>query len=522
MGQTRVDLHHLLEDLRDAYPGSLEETILTEIVANSLDSGARSISLRCDPSESVLVAVDDGRGMSRRQLSRYHDVAASSKRRGEGIGFAGVGIKLGLLACSEVLTETRRGGKHVATRWKLASRHRAPWNWVDPPGFVRGQHGTCVCLKLKNPLSPLLEAGFLESVLRQHYAPLLDARFDGVLAERYPGGIEFGVNGSVLGKTTTVGGATVDIVLPRKRKPCGGGVLMRSAEPLPEGQHGVAISTMGKVIRRGWDWLGITPVAPRLVSGLIEVAPLSESLTLNKADFLRSGPRGLFYLSVRKAIQQAVMSQLETWGEGRDAEEEARRRAARPLERDLEQVLVHLADDFPALAPLVEQRPGGQKKLPVGGGGARSAFGGESVPEIGRTAIQGDTPEEGPPSPPADSGKEESSTPPVNEPPGPHSTSGGKKKPRRYRLAIQFEERPDLQGLARLIESTVFVNTAHPAHRRAVASRSEGYHTALGVALALAPEVSEPGHATEFINAFLTRWGEALSRDRRRRGAKKA
>ena len=38
MGETRVDLQHLLEDLRDAYPGSIEETILTEIMANSLDS----------------------------------------------------------------------------------------------------------------------------------------------------------------------------------------------------------------------------------------------------------------------------------------------------------------------------------------------------------------------------------------------------------------------------------------------------------------------------------------------------
>ena len=36
MGETRVDLLHLLEDLRDAYPGALEETILTEIIANSL------------------------------------------------------------------------------------------------------------------------------------------------------------------------------------------------------------------------------------------------------------------------------------------------------------------------------------------------------------------------------------------------------------------------------------------------------------------------------------------------------
>ena len=51
MGETRVDLHRLLEDLRDAYPGSVEETILTEIVANSLDSGARRIVFRADPGE---------------------------------------------------------------------------------------------------------------------------------------------------------------------------------------------------------------------------------------------------------------------------------------------------------------------------------------------------------------------------------------------------------------------------------------------------------------------------------------
>ena len=94
MGETRVDLQHLLEDLRDAYTGALEETILTEAVANALDSGATLISLRTDAANGTLTIVDDGRGMQRRELARYHDVAASSKARGEGIGFAGVGIKL--------------------------------------------------------------------------------------------------------------------------------------------------------------------------------------------------------------------------------------------------------------------------------------------------------------------------------------------------------------------------------------------------------------------------------------------
>ena len=105
MGETRVDLLHLLEDLRDAYPASLEETILTEVVANALDSRAGHIRMQADRAAGTLTIVDDGSGMQRRELARYHDGAASTKARGEGIGFAGVGIKLGLLLCEKVVTE---------------------------------------------------------------------------------------------------------------------------------------------------------------------------------------------------------------------------------------------------------------------------------------------------------------------------------------------------------------------------------------------------------------------------------
>ena len=136
MGETRVDLQHLLEDLRDAYTGELEETILTEIAANALDSGATRISLQTRAAEGTLTVVDDGRGMQRRDLARYHNVAASTKSRGEGIGFAGVGIKLGLLVAGEVVTETRRGATHAATVWHLATRYRAPWKWIPPPGLT--------------------------------------------------------------------------------------------------------------------------------------------------------------------------------------------------------------------------------------------------------------------------------------------------------------------------------------------------------------------------------------------------
>lgn len=528
MGETRVDLQHLLEDLRDAYPGALEETILTEIVANSLDSGASAISIRTDPGEGVLVVVDDGRGMSKRELARYHDIAASSKTRGEGIGFAGVGIKLGLLVCEEVLTETWREDRRIATRWRLASRHKAPWRWVDPPGVVTAP-GTGVCLRLRHTLSPLVDAGYLEAVLRQHFQPLFDPRFDPALAEHYPAGVSFRVNGRTLERATGRVGAEVGVVLPRKRRTCGRGVLCRSDLPLLEEERGIAISTLGKVIRRGWEWLGLTPAAPEHVGGLIEVPALSESLTLNKADFLRSGARGLFYLTVRKAIQQAVAAQLQAWGAGRDPEEDLRRRAARPLERDLETVLVNLAEEFPALASLVEQRAGGQKRLPTGRPALEATAATVGLPLEAARASPTATPEDagaagepGPEAIPSDVSPVSPAEPEAGNPVGGAWGAPGRPRPTRYRLTIQFEERPDIPAVARLSEATVWVNTAHPAYRRAVACRSEGYHVALSVAMALAPEVAEPASARAFIGAFLARWGQALGRDRRRRGAASA
>jgi hypothetical protein len=295
------------------------------------------------------------------------------------------------------------------------------------------------------------------------------------------------VDGLPAGRTPLV------LRLPRKRRPAAFGYLERSESPLEESRRGIAVSTRGKVIRRGWDWLGLTPLSADQVTGLIEAPELAGALTLNKADFLRAGPQGLTYLSYRKAIQQVVAAQLAEWGEGRQAEERAQRRIARPIERDLETVLVDLASDFPALSALVERHADGQRRLPSGE---------TPVPRQAPPSLNGEPRQSARPT-----------GPPVEARPG-HRSRGG-----RYGLTIKFEERPDADELGRLIETTVWVNTAHPAFRRAVVSRAEGYHTALSVAMALAPLAADAGGAQEFLTRFLTRWGETAPRDGRRRNS---
>ena len=546
MGETRVDLQHLLEDLRDAYTGSLEETILTEVIANALDSGATRIRLLANPHDATLTIVDDGRGMQRRELARYHDIATSAKRRGEGIGFAGVGIKLGLLLSHEVVTETRRGATHVATRWHLASRHRAPWKWTPPPGLTVAR-GTAVRLALTNQLSPLLDAGYLEETIRRHFEPLLDPAFDAALRRHYPNGVAFEVDGRELARSDGAGTRVpVGIRLGRRRIPSVVGFIERRGF-VPPDREGIAISTFGKVIRRGWDWLGLTPASPARVTGLLEAPDLAACLTLSKSDFVRSGARGASYLAYRKAIQEVVSRQLAAWGDRRDGE--ARPRMAR-LERDLERVLEDLASDFPLLRSLVDRRAGGQKRLPMSGRGHErvpaplfaEAPGGHGSGEPPVDPVAGgagtrppDEPSAPSPEPPLPPGESQPADPPPAGGTGPAAPDGdrghshaaasagtddtvaGRRRPARYGLLVQFASRPDDTELGRLVDSTIWINDAHPAYARAAASRSLGYHTALTVALALAPLAVEAAGEHAFVTQFLAQWGGAQTAGRRER-----
>lgn len=547
MGETRVDLQHLLEDLRDAYSGALEETILTEVVANALDSGASHIRIVTNPTDATLMVADNGRGMQRRDLARYHDVAASTKSRGEGIGFAGVGIKLGLLVSREVVTETRRGASHIATRWHLASKHRAPWKWIPPPGLT-GERGTAVRITLENPLSLLLDSGYLEETLRRHFEPLLDAAFGALLGRHYPQGVVLEVDGRRLVGTADPHGerAPISIRLGRRRTPSALGFLERHTTFLPEDSQGIAISTFGKVIKRGWEWLGLTPVAPTRICGLIEAPDLAACLTLSKNDFIRTGPRGATYLAYRKAIQEVVSRQLAVWGDAPDAD--VKPRTVR-LERDLERVLEDLSDDFPLLRSLVDRRAGGQKRLPLPGRGDErapgplfanvpatapdaaergSADGADGSPES--PAPGGDaqpTPPGEPPSertPPKDRDAEPTRDPSTEAPTtvGTLSPVSARRRPARYGLLVQFEARPDDAELARLLDSTIWINDAHPAYLRAAASRATGYHIALSVALALAPLAVEARDEHAFITQFLSQWGGAPASGPKRRRRKPA
>jgi hypothetical protein len=379
---------------------------------------------------------------------------------------------------------------------------------------------------------------------------LFEPAFDELLRRKYRTRVAFEVDGHPVEALASDGAerAPVIIRVGRARAASAVGFLERHPS-LPEERQGIAISTYGKVIKRGWEWLGLTSANPT-IGGLIEVPALAACLTLSKNDFIRSGARGATYLGYRKTIQEVVSRQLADWGDSAGAE--ARPRIAR-LERDLERVLEDLADDFPLLQSLVNRRRGGQNRLPMPGRGGDRTPGplfANLLNASDENDVPGTPPAEAqllPPSNPApgsdepmpngDSDPQDAPpdvSPPASDPArgvGQESLAGAvesiaaRRRPARYGLLVQFESLPDNPELARLVDSTVWINDAHPAYTRAAASRSLGYHTALAVALSLAPLTVEAAAEHAFITQFLAHWGSTSSSTRRplrRRRVKKS
>ena len=127
MGQTRVDLQHLLEDLRDAYPDAIEESILSEIVANALDSGATSVRVLTDPSERPRRVPVEQEG----HAPLVHEVAARGTDPQREGGF------LGRKKCgSGDQPEQREGGPRDESHQVLRRGEPmpVPGEWQEPSG----------------------------------------------------------------------------------------------------------------------------------------------------------------------------------------------------------------------------------------------------------------------------------------------------------------------------------------------------------------------------------------------------
>ncbi|MBI3358391.1 MAG: ATP-binding protein [Nitrospirae bacterium] len=526
MGETRVNLKRLLEDIRDSYPLPLAEVILTELVANSLDSGASSIWCSTNASGRTFTIIDNGRGMREGELSTYHDIAATTKIRGKGIGFAGIGAKLALLVAQSVITETKMGSKHQATSWSLAGPMRAPWKKIKPPGWLKESSGTAVQITLPEKQSDgkeLLHSPFIRNTFITHFLPLFDEELLKRLGRLYANRISFFLNEHPILPDPS------QEVLPRRffyvyvsktKKPVGVGFLSASDQERAEPQQGIAISTYGKVIKRGWEWVGATPIRPGRINGIVEIPALAQILTTNKADFLKDQTSLKTYYRYRKAIQAAIEPILAELGEQPITPPLSSHRFLGSTDRiALQEVISEMLTEFPELEPLVGMRPGGDKErpspLPETFPRMRLFDDNTASPETETLAEEK-----------SQEGTDETRDPlalllPKEDPPLARMAMNGmiesdpkamKKSRQKSYLSIGFEEDPTRAALGWLSDETIWINKGHAAYRKAAEMGYERYHTVVVVGWVLASYVVGAIHAGNadiagFLARYLDGWG---------------
>ncbi|HLD34736.1 MAG TPA: ATP-binding protein, partial [Patescibacteria group bacterium] len=459
------------------------QVIIVELVANSLDSGASRIDFFMNPLERSFTVIDDGRGMRRNELKEYHNIAASTKTRGAGIGFAGIGAKLSLLVAEAVRTETKGGrGTRAATVWHLSSDTRAPWQFSPCLSTVQTLRGTAVTIILKDIDSPLLSLDFIYRTITTHFYPLFVSEFfEAIYRYLYKNGIKFSLNGDRIelpDSSLSNSSKIFRIVLGHQTKHLAGyGYIAQSKNG---GTDGLSISTYGKVIKNGWEWVGLEVPSNLGLSGFVEIPAMSQILTINKMDFLRDATSLKKYYQYRKAIQAAIQPILEEFGGHSEIIDPVK--ALRPLTRQIEQALRQMLGDFPELLPLLGVR------ATKDAGKAVKALERQQLVRVAES------------NPEPEMGENEKNSNPRKQ------TNKGKRS-KTTALAIGYEPAGKAGSIARMIENKILINTDHLAYLKAQKQRVEGYHAVFCVAWSLSHYLEDARSPQLFINDFLSSWG---------------
>jgi hypothetical protein len=168
---TVSDWKKLIEDFRDQFPYDSLTALVVETFANALDAKSTQVDIQLEGSTYRIV--DNGKGMTRYSFGEYHNIASLTKRRGEGIGFAGVGAKVFLDRAEYIVTETRSRDFNGATHWAFYGGS-LQWEPISLPNKLKYPTGTYVEVKLRcDEDVSNLNSEFVERIIQELKYPTM-------------------------------------------------------------------------------------------------------------------------------------------------------------------------------------------------------------------------------------------------------------------------------------------------------------------------------------------------------------
>jgi hypothetical protein len=307
----KVDILKVIQNFVEMYPYPASECLVLEAIANCLDAKATRIEVSIyndEKGRKIFKVVDNGCGMSQREFEEnYHALSISSKTKGEGIGFAGVGSKLYLVFLASgdsIITETKSRSFQGSSEITVIGKE-PKWAYIDKRTL--SNTGTLYEVRLNQEDA--------DSLTQERVVQIIQSYYNAILLGRY-GDISISFQG-------------------KKVDPWKPALMTESKDPIlfrikssefklyfwetkddQESRNGLEIVVFGKKIKdRQWfelDYL-TKPNFRKKVVGQVLADGLASLLTTNKCDFrLQTNPR--LWSSFRQKTYESLGAWLEEIG----------------------------------------------------------------------------------------------------------------------------------------------------------------------------------------------------------------
>lgn len=328
----KVDLRHLMENVRDHYTFSLEKAVSVENMDNCIDENYDEIRFKVETDIFEIEMVGSGMD-SHTFFEIMPTLAGTTKGAKPGLGHYGWGMKVGMFVSDDMVIENKKGDFHAAQRWWLEK----DGPWFEPVATTREltQNTVVITHKLNKEYSKKLTLPLVKKTLQEFYPTLLDGvptlgRKIKVLLNGE--GVEPPPPPEVKEKQAL----WVDVDGQRAT-----GKAFFTEDELPENLQGIAILVCGRLISR--DYFGVHGTEDNKLTGYLHADMLFNDIAGDKTSIRRTSEK---WRTLSKGIGKQLGEFMRKVGvleeKSLDREDMAF------VNRQLAKVLV----DFPELNPM--------------------------------------------------------------------------------------------------------------------------------------------------------------------------
>ena len=294
----KIDILHALEDFLDIYSNH-GEMVVTEAISNALDIKATEVNIDVgvdSEGHEFISFHNNGPSMTEEQFENYHVLARSSKTKGSGIGFAGIGAKVYLAAWKDtvIFTETSDGTQSFSSKM-----------------FVKDyQLKAIYCQPIQNR-----KGTFYKVLLVQNDYLFLKENVEKVILTCFN-------NAMIAGLKITINNDIIKPWIPKTLKTNAGVIKVRKKQlpfkilitddDVPDDRCNIEYHVAGKkiIVRQPSFLMDVEPKFQKNFHVIVDSFEISDQLNLNKSTF----KNGFVTFYVFPAVDKVIHQYLEKIG----------------------------------------------------------------------------------------------------------------------------------------------------------------------------------------------------------------